>query len=196
IGERTVGPGTVVFHADPHYEEDLSTETGGLMFFVQDTRPETGKGPIYDGPFNMAEGEPLSPEEPRVYEHGGGLRPPSEASPGDRLRGQRPRSKRNAQTGDWSRLGFPRRAASTRAMVVGGLAASRLISVASVAGAALALSGVAIYNGFPLVWYDTSSHLASALRGEQFWARTNSYSLFLAALHQGGWLWPPIFAQS
>src|SRR5919201_1080790 len=40
IGARTVGPGTVVFHPDPHYEEDLSTETGGVMFFVQYTGPE------------------------------------------------------------------------------------------------------------------------------------------------------------
>jgi len=62
IGERIVGPGTVVFHADPHYEEDLSTETGGLMFFVQYTGPDTGKGPIYDGRFNMKERKSLSEE--------------------------------------------------------------------------------------------------------------------------------------
>jgi quercetin dioxygenase-like cupin family protein len=66
IGERTVGPGTVVFHADPHYEEDLSTETGGLMFFVQYTGPSTGKGPIYDGRFNMQERKPLSEENLQV----------------------------------------------------------------------------------------------------------------------------------
>src|SRR6266446_1378508 len=59
IGERTCGPGTVVYHAAPHYEEDLSTETGGLMFFVQYTGPETGTGPIYDGRFNMKERKPL-----------------------------------------------------------------------------------------------------------------------------------------
>ena len=62
IGERTCGPGTVVFHADPHFEEDLSTETGGLMFFVQYTGPSTGKGPIYDGRFNMKERKALSEE--------------------------------------------------------------------------------------------------------------------------------------
>ena len=66
IGARTVGPGTVVFHPDPHFEEDLSTETGGLMFFVQYTGPETGKGPIYDGRFNMAERRPLSEENLEV----------------------------------------------------------------------------------------------------------------------------------
>ena len=66
IGERTVGPGTVVFHADPHYEEDLSTETGGLMFFVQYTGPSTGKGPVYDGRFNMKERKQLSEENLQV----------------------------------------------------------------------------------------------------------------------------------
>ena len=66
IGERTVGPGTVVFYADPHYEEDLSTDTGGLMFFVQYTGPDTGKAPIYDGRFNMAARKPLSEENLRV----------------------------------------------------------------------------------------------------------------------------------
>jgi hypothetical protein len=66
IGERTLGPGTVVFYADPHYEEDLSTETGGLMFFVQYTGPDTGKGPIYDGRFNMQERKPLSEENLRI----------------------------------------------------------------------------------------------------------------------------------
>ena len=62
IGARTVGPGTVVFHADPHCEEDLSTETGGLMFFVQYQGPTTGGRPIYDGRFNVVERKPLSEE--------------------------------------------------------------------------------------------------------------------------------------
>ena len=53
---------TRAFHADPHYEEDLSTETGGLMFFVQYQGPTTGGRPIYDGRFNVAERKPLSEE--------------------------------------------------------------------------------------------------------------------------------------
>ena len=60
IGARTVGPGTVVFHADPHCEEDLSTESGGLMFFVQYEGPTTGGRPIYDGRFNVTQRKPLS----------------------------------------------------------------------------------------------------------------------------------------
>jgi hypothetical protein len=66
IGERSCGPGTVVYHADPHYEEDLSTATGGLMFFVQYVGPSTGKGPIYDGRFNMKERKSLAEENLKV----------------------------------------------------------------------------------------------------------------------------------
>jgi mannose-6-phosphate isomerase-like protein (cupin superfamily) len=62
IGERTVGPGTMVHYPDPHFEEALSTETGGLMFFVQYQGPTTGKGPIYDGRFNVEARKPLSEE--------------------------------------------------------------------------------------------------------------------------------------
>jgi hypothetical protein len=52
----------MVNHPDPHFEADLSTETGGLMLFVQYQGPMTGKGPIYDGRFNMQERRPLSEE--------------------------------------------------------------------------------------------------------------------------------------
>ncbi len=38
---------------DPHYEEALSTKTGGLMLFVQYQGPTTGGQPVYDGRFNM-----------------------------------------------------------------------------------------------------------------------------------------------
>ena len=66
IGARECGPGTFVFHADPHYEEDLSTETGGLMLFVQYQGPDTGARPIYDGRFNVAERKPLAEENLEV----------------------------------------------------------------------------------------------------------------------------------
>ena len=38
IGDRTLSPGTVVFYPDPHFEEDLSTETGGLT--LDGSRPK------------------------------------------------------------------------------------------------------------------------------------------------------------
>ncbi len=63
IGARVVGPGSMLFYPDPHFEEALSTETGGLMLFVQYQGPTTGKGPIYDGRFNVAERKPLSEEQ-------------------------------------------------------------------------------------------------------------------------------------
>lgn len=55
IGGTLYGPGTMIFHPDPHYEEALSTETGGTMLFVQYQGPTTGGRPIYDGRFNMKE---------------------------------------------------------------------------------------------------------------------------------------------
>lgn len=42
MGDKPFGPGTVVFHPDPHIEEELTTETGGTIFFVQYQGPTTG----------------------------------------------------------------------------------------------------------------------------------------------------------
>ena len=53
IGGKTHGPGTMFCYADPHFEEELSTATGGQMVFVQYQGPATGARPIYDGRFNM-----------------------------------------------------------------------------------------------------------------------------------------------
>ena len=62
IGESTYGPGTMLFYPDPHFEEPLSTETGGLMLFVQYQGPSTGGRPIYDGRFNMQARRPMEEE--------------------------------------------------------------------------------------------------------------------------------------
>ena len=53
IGGKTYKPGTMIFHPDPHYEDELSTKSGGLMLFVQYQGPSTGGRPIYDERFNM-----------------------------------------------------------------------------------------------------------------------------------------------
>jgi mannose-6-phosphate isomerase-like protein (cupin superfamily) len=66
IGSRTCTPGTVIYHPAPHFEEDLSTETGGLMFIVQYVGPRTGKGPIYDGRFNVSKRKDLAQENLEV----------------------------------------------------------------------------------------------------------------------------------
>jgi hypothetical protein len=62
IGGKTYGSGTMVYHPDPHYEEELSTETGGVMLFVQYQGPTTGGQPIYDGRFNVVARKPVSEE--------------------------------------------------------------------------------------------------------------------------------------
>ena len=63
IGGKTHRPGTMIFHADPHYEDELRTETGGVMLFVQYQGPTTGGRPAYDGRFNVAERKPLAEEQ-------------------------------------------------------------------------------------------------------------------------------------
>ena len=62
IAGRTYGPGTMIFHADPHYEDEMRTETGGVWLIVQYPGPSTGKPAIYDGRFNMEKRKPLSEE--------------------------------------------------------------------------------------------------------------------------------------
>lgn len=66
IGGRACTPGTIVYHSDPHFEDPLSTETGGIIFIAQYVGPTTGKGPIYDGRFNVKERKDLSQENLRV----------------------------------------------------------------------------------------------------------------------------------
>jgi hypothetical protein len=53
IGGKTYRPGTMLFYPDPHFEEPLLTDTGGVMLFVQYPGPSTGGRPIYDGRFNV-----------------------------------------------------------------------------------------------------------------------------------------------
>ena len=43
IGGKQYGPGTMVFHPDPHYEDDLSTETGGGVVLGHHSPPATRK---------------------------------------------------------------------------------------------------------------------------------------------------------
>ena len=52
----------MLHHPDPHYEDELSTETGGVMLFVQYQGPSTGGRPIYDSRFNVEARRPLSEE--------------------------------------------------------------------------------------------------------------------------------------
>lgn len=62
IAGTTYGPGTMIFHPDPHYEDEMHTETGGVWLLVQYSGPTTGKPPIYDGRFNVASRKSLAEE--------------------------------------------------------------------------------------------------------------------------------------
>lgn len=62
IGGRACGPGTMLFHPDPHYEDELHTETGGEILIVQYPGPATGGRPIYDKRFNMEKRRPVDEE--------------------------------------------------------------------------------------------------------------------------------------
>ncbi|MBC7136212.1 cupin domain-containing protein [Oceanibaculum nanhaiense] len=62
IGSGTYGPGTMIFHPDPHFEDEFKTETGGEILIVQYPGPTTGGRPIYDKRFNMADRKPIETE--------------------------------------------------------------------------------------------------------------------------------------
>jgi hypothetical protein len=62
IRGHTYGPGTMIYHADPHYEDEMHTATGGLWLLVQYPGPTTGKPAIYDGRFNVKQRKALSEE--------------------------------------------------------------------------------------------------------------------------------------
>lgn len=61
FGDRVYGPGTFVYMADPHFEHEMSTETGGTVVFFQYPGPTTGARPLYDGRMNLEKAE--KPEE-------------------------------------------------------------------------------------------------------------------------------------
>ncbi|KQY97467.1 hypothetical protein ASD45_22685 [Pseudolabrys sp. Root1462] len=53
IDGKMYGPGTMIFHPDPHFEGEFHTETGGDILIVQYPGPTTAERPIYDDRFNM-----------------------------------------------------------------------------------------------------------------------------------------------
>src|SRR5215475_6227049 len=58
------------------------------------------------------------------------------------------------------------------------------------------LSTAAFYNRFPLVYYDTASHIANAASGSIYWLRSPIYSYFVLFFDAGGrTLWPVVIAQ-
>jgi hypothetical protein len=53
MGQHQYGPGTLVYMEDPHFEDEMRTETGGTVLFVQYQGPTTSARPIYDGRMNL-----------------------------------------------------------------------------------------------------------------------------------------------
>ena len=62
IGGKECKPGTMIFHPDPHYEDEFRTATGGEILIVQYPGPNTGGRPIYDDRFNLQERREISAE--------------------------------------------------------------------------------------------------------------------------------------
>lgn len=67
---------------------------------------------------------------------------------------------------------------------------------AAVFGSTLVLSFPALWNGYPITFYDTGSYLLAALNGEHFAYRSPSYGFVAAAMHWGTSLWPVVVGQS
>ena len=62
IGAHVCGPGSMIFHPDPHFEDEFHTETGGEILIVQYPGPTTGGRPIYDDRFNLQQRRAISSE--------------------------------------------------------------------------------------------------------------------------------------
>jgi hypothetical protein len=69
---------------------------------------------------------------------------------------------------------------------------ARFADAAALALAALLLAGVALWNGYPLVYPDTATYVTPVLLPY----RTPFYNVFAIALHLQRSLWPIVFAQS
>ena len=54
LGDRRLRTGDIVYHADPHEEQEMFTENGCTMLFVQYPGPTTGARPIYERRFDTA----------------------------------------------------------------------------------------------------------------------------------------------
>lgn len=68
--------------------------------------------------------------------------------------------------------------------------------LAAVAAAAALFLAAALYNGYPLVFYDSGDYIAMSFTFEPLIYRTIPYALFLAATHFGASLWLPAAVQA
>jgi len=56
------GPGTMIFHPDPHFEHRLLAKEAGHILYVQYMGPTTRQAPIYAGRFDVEKRKPLEDE--------------------------------------------------------------------------------------------------------------------------------------
>ena len=75
-------------------------------------------------------------------------------------------------------------------------AQDRRTSLAGVAMLAVMFLGVAFWNGFPLMFYDTGAYLAEGLSGAFLVERSPVYSLLLLFTGGGFSLWPVVILQA
>jgi len=64
-GDTTLHQGDLVYMKDPHFEHEMSTEDGCRILFLQYQGPTTGKGPIYEGRFDVEEVKAVEEEDLR-----------------------------------------------------------------------------------------------------------------------------------
>jgi quercetin dioxygenase-like cupin family protein len=63
FGDKTLGPGDMVYMEDPHFEHEMHTEKGCKILFVQYPGPTTGARPVYEGRFNKKEVPNIAEED-------------------------------------------------------------------------------------------------------------------------------------
>ncbi len=83
-----------------------------------------------------------------------------------------------------------------RESAVGAPGLGRAGQFAALAGLSLLFLGIAAWNGFPLVFYDTGAYMAEGLSGAFFFERSPVYSLFLPLTGAFLSLWLVAAAQS
>jgi len=77
-----------------------------------------------------------------------------------------------------------------------GRAGEGLKTAAAIALVTSMFLGIAVWNGFPLMFYDTGAYLAEGLQGAFLVERSPVYSMFLAAAGSAVSLWPVVVLQS
>lgn len=63
FGDTVLRAGDLVYMKDPHVEFEMKTDNGCRILFVQYQGPTTGRGPIYEGRFDVTEVEEVTRDD-------------------------------------------------------------------------------------------------------------------------------------